>query len=342
MQQTLTETRRKVMDGSDGKGDDSTSKNENEVKFRLHFWTKLEDELGTFVPHHVKNILKFNNLDNPVSFRGMTDEIIGELEKFAKTAMLPLIEEDGQDLKEYYGIFYRKPENFQFVIGDKILIKQLVDFVKSKPLDYWGRIRTSKQHNMTSGSNPSTNRPFDIDTQAEKRKLQRQMKTMFSKNCTELSEPMRVKLEKELLIDVMAKQNFENNTTIYEATIACPLCSNVISFTKVSETGKSKTRWITSNFKRHVMTHSGDVNRTKVHHKNPQPTETLGTASTSVMPNSNEMNIYERVLDSSVLQEETPPTFCDLTSAGNPTTAIGEAIAALSSDLPYNEERPGE
>lgn len=355
------------MSGTDREGNNSSQNSSNnesdEDKFRSHFWTKIQNELGMCIPRCVKNILQFNNLDNPVSFRGISDAIIKELENFAKTVMPSLVDENSEDLKEYYGIFYKKPQNFTFVIGDRILLKKLVEFVNTKPFDYWGDISTSTQRNMTSSGDT-----FNVDTEAEKKKLQRQITTMQTKNRSQFSESMRSSFEKGVVINVtasvMPSKTYGINDITYEAHITCPLCSTVISFKKIAETGKPEKRWVMSNFKRHIMMHSTkESDRTLKRTNSERQIRTEQSATTGVTAlgigsgigqqmmvlNDETLNVHTRIQDSTMIQvenpsairvAENPPPFVvpenlltnhAATSATSPTTDMGRVITVLSS-----------
>jgi len=47
--------------------------------------------------------------------------------------MLSLTDKN-KNLKKYYGIYYKNPEKFKFIIGDKLLLQQLIEYVKDKPV----------------------------------------------------------------------------------------------------------------------------------------------------------------------------------------------------------------
>ena len=44
---------------------DNVGGNRNQDKLPSNFWNKVENELGSSLGIHFKNILRFNNLDNP-------------------------------------------------------------------------------------------------------------------------------------------------------------------------------------------------------------------------------------------------------------------------------------
>lgn len=330
------------MSNSNEEDNSAPSMENDHEKFRSHFWTKLQNELGIYIPCHMKNILRFSNLDNPISFRGISEDIILELEEFAQTSMFTLIEDKNEDLKKYYGIYHKNPEKFKFVIGDKLLLQQLVEFVKNKPIHYWGDIRSSSQHNTITSIQHALNHPFEIDTEAQKKKLQRQIATMVKKNSAKFSlefgESERLSVEKNVVIDVTAKQNKENTNVTYEAKITCPICSKVTTFTKIAGKEYSKTRWIISNFTRHVMTHSANIsNRNKPKQRSPHRAEAVERSSQSeqeMMLNSNSTD--KRIEDLSVVDIENIPPNPVLkklltNSTIEPTTVVGKALGVLTS-----------
>ena len=95
---------------------------ENDVDFyRSQFWKKLQNARGSYVPTHIKNILKFICLDTPGTFVSINDELLDELEKFARNDMKNFIEEDRPIMKTYYVYYHRKPEKFKFVAGERTL-----------------------------------------------------------------------------------------------------------------------------------------------------------------------------------------------------------------------------
>ncbi|XP_043476364.1 uncharacterized protein LOC122507622 [Leptopilina heterotoma] len=157
----------KVMDKDmDSSMDSSRDRDKNNIntcrvdeqdKFRQRFWNKIQAELGACVPEYLKNILKYNNFDNPLSFRDITEEIIDDLENFAKTLLIELIEDDvNVDMKSYFGIFHKKPNNFRFVIGDKMLIRRMVDFIKSTSLSYWNTKSHEEVNSLVNSNSQSS------------------------------------------------------------------------------------------------------------------------------------------------------------------------------------------
>ncbi|CAH0560404.1 unnamed protein product [Brassicogethes aeneus] len=107
------------------------SKN-NEEERRTKFWDKLELKLGAFMPLHIRNIFKYNSLDNPRSSRFIEEGTISDIEEFLRTTMTKLLE-NIEDKDNYFGVQHQQPENFKFNHGDKFLLITLAEHVRSKP-----------------------------------------------------------------------------------------------------------------------------------------------------------------------------------------------------------------
>lgn len=74
-------------------------------------------------------------------------------------------------------------------------------------------------------------------------------------------------LKQGVQVDVIIIKN-ENNAVKYEAKMKCPVCSSITLTTKDPN---AKSRWILSNFKRHLTLHLGKKNNSK---KSAEATET--------------------------------------------------------------------
>lgn len=226
----------------------NTSRVDEQDKFRQHFWNKIQAELGACVPEHLKNILKYNNLDNPLSFRDITEEIIDDLENFAKTLLIELIEDDvNVDMKSYFGIFHKKPNNFRFVIGDKMLIRRMVDFIKSTSLSYWNTKSHEEVNSLVNGNSQSSH---SIRNNCKNEELIiRKRITQGEKKFSDKMDPSIVSSLRNVIINVTFHENQ------FKAEILCPLCDHISHLTKCID-GKMKPTWIVSNFYKHFKLHA--------------------------------------------------------------------------------------
>jgi len=146
------------------------------------FWQKVEGELGAPVPNYIKNLCKFNGLDNPISIQCITEDVIKELEIFARTKMSKIISDldETVNLGDYFGLYGKDPQNFALSIGDKYLLLKVVEYVKSKPTEHF----SIKNINVYSSASNNLSTRFDEDS--EHRKLKKQIKKMCRQHFAEL------------------------------------------------------------------------------------------------------------------------------------------------------------
>lgn len=104
---------------------------------RCNLWKILETELSIPIPRYIKNIFKYQNLDNGASICAFTLSMIGEIETFAKSDVYLHQISPYENKKDYYGIYFHDPQDFKFTLGDKVLLHKIVDFVKDKDYTYW-------------------------------------------------------------------------------------------------------------------------------------------------------------------------------------------------------------
>lgn len=89
----------------------------------------IEQELNCTLPKYLKNLLTMTGHNTRLSFENMSDDIIKEMELFAKEDLPKLIDER---TVEYFGIFYRNVALFKIVGGDKLLLFHISKFIKAK------------------------------------------------------------------------------------------------------------------------------------------------------------------------------------------------------------------
>ena len=221
----------------------------NDAEFyRAQFWKKLQNGSGSYVPPHIMNILKFNCLDTPVSFVNIDEALLVELEKFAKDDMKDLIEETNPIMKNYYGYYQHKPENFKFVAGEKALIRNLVKYVKENP-GIWscsdpveGKVKKQQRE---------TTEKIDM------KKAEKDLNTLVSKKVQVVLQ--NLKAEAADLLQKHIGVTVTHSETQYLAKITCPVCQAANLKQAIIKTSKSisaKVPWKVSNFARHLERHS--------------------------------------------------------------------------------------
>lgn len=122
----------------------------------------------------------------------------------------------------------------------------------------------------TSGSLDSskiiqTESNLDLNIEEERKKMLKLVKTLLSKeNSSENSEnfnPKRVQTSTQNLdiqisvLELYQEENLPQSYT-YCAKIKCVVCPNYISTTKCGRVGERSARWVLSNYRRHLYSHS--------------------------------------------------------------------------------------
>lgn len=83
----------------------------------------------TIIPNYIKNIMHFNGFDNMDVLAKIDNETIEEMEIFARNEMEDLIDPQA-DLQDFYNIFSNRKDKFKFVLGHKLLLKEIAIFAK--------------------------------------------------------------------------------------------------------------------------------------------------------------------------------------------------------------------
>ena len=76
------------------------------------FWGKIEGETGAPIPVHIRNICAYNGLDNPIGIQAINEEVIKDLEHFAKNEMVNFIKPE-ENLENYFGLYSNNTQNFK-------------------------------------------------------------------------------------------------------------------------------------------------------------------------------------------------------------------------------------
>jgi hypothetical protein len=275
---------------------------------RYNFWNILERDSGAYISPTIKNILRLNNMDNPLSFRNITEDVLKEFEIFAQTVMTSFIEPNS-NMRDYFGIFHNMPEKFRFMIGDRHLILELVKMVKQAPKDYWKLPSTDcEEFREPSCKKRALSKPEDKNILKSEKKSELHEKknpnvkeeinklTKLVKSLSQdenLNKKLRNLLKGYVQIEVSIKEIYDGETYpqgfTYVAGITCPSCSFVTNITKCETTKGKSSRWIISNFRRHIYQHQ----------KSTELTEKRDKSS------SNVLHLLQASAKSPALQKET-------------------------------------
>lgn len=111
------------------------------------FWEKLEADLDCPIPNFIKNGFTMAGYAHPIAFKAITDEHISRTEQFIREKTFNIVHQNLHDsisekkcevlvddelMRDYFGNLYAEdPASFEFEAGDVLLIKELVEHVKS-------------------------------------------------------------------------------------------------------------------------------------------------------------------------------------------------------------------
>lgn len=89
-------------------------------------------EFGSKIPNHIKEILHFHQFSSPLILAELDDETIKRLQAFNQSTLPDLLDEE-DDFKKMYGpFFYKKPQKFQFLEGEIIILKKFSLYCRHK------------------------------------------------------------------------------------------------------------------------------------------------------------------------------------------------------------------
>ena len=225
------------------------------------FWLVIEKELmGTgsnfSVSPFIKNILAYEEIDDFVRFKHFArDDTPFPFEylqnKVRSEEYRKFIEEsvDSPDLSKedkvtFYGnIYFDKPENFEFRLGDKILIEEMINVVK--------KILSLSKEEQKNIFKKSVHCPKDEsaskDSNIEKRLLRKQI--LRKETNSKLYHEIKGNIDIKILDD---KSN---------AKLQCPFCLKEITINKYFN-DRASSSWNPWNFYRHLdkcLKAKGDV-----------------------------------------------------------------------------------
>lgn len=123
-----------IVDHGQGTTDDSAHDALEDVPLELalesieeSIWQKIEKSLYIKMPPYLKELLIINGYDNAITLSKLDNNLILEIESFAKNILPSLISDD--DSNKYYGIFSKDISKFTIVGGHRILLKKIAEYL---------------------------------------------------------------------------------------------------------------------------------------------------------------------------------------------------------------------
>ena len=218
--------------------------------YRKNFWEKIEKELFIIIPSHIKNVCRIQNFDNFESIKGIDEDAIMELEQFARKSIYKSQITANSNLTDYYGIYANHADDFEFTVGDKILLKKIEQFVTENNIKLKKSVKRQFPKNTTN-----------CDKTVDNRRQISRCNTRTKKETKKI-----LKLLKTNLNDIIEIEIQIHNKKIQNALILCTNCEKNIKVTKINN------RWNLYNFRRHVGSHKKKTTRNTKHTKKANAT----------------------------------------------------------------------
>lgn len=245
-----------IVDHGQGTTDDSAHDALEDVPLESieeSIWQKIEKSLHIKMPPYLKELLIINGYDNAITLSKLDNNLILEIESFAKNILPSLISDD--DSIKYYGIFSKDISKFTIVGGHRILLKKIAEYLnedlkKNESSDehvqqarQQGSLRVlGKSKNVLqrecSNTKRSIKRTTEITEQVTKNKAEYSMdinleKNKINKNCIrfieenyntflekvpEMNNPSNSALTKSLAntLEKLDMHNLDFNVRIYK------------------------------------------------------------------------------------------------------------------------------
>lgn len=234
--------------------------------YNSYFWKKIEAEMDTFVPLHVKNILYYTGFANPVSFKRINRDGLIKITNFVRSPKYGRVVQN-EKRENYFGFFYQDDtENFEFSIGDEELILGIVDKLVNKPALFKSTQPSSAPFRVRRNFEEESQ-----DTEAETYIKNREISTLKKKiNIwqTSKSQILSAEVKRQLsAITLNILFEYPNNREMdFYAEISCiePSCTiKIIRFHRRSSR-RGKKEWCISNYTRHLATHYPELRQESV------------------------------------------------------------------------------
>lgn len=257
-----------------------------------NLWEELQVAMKCKIPDCMKNLLKFMSFDNEISLAGLNESHFVIIEDQARTTMAAVIT-DILEREKYFGVFYKNPENFVILPGQKVLMlaiaKHFKDklyekqckvkavmpkFQKSSQRPYVPNEETNQSDNTTDERN-SLNNGIKEEQQHLKTLLERWLDDWLQ-GAREQTSGLSSNINVSSAMEVFVKASPDNKP--FCAEVKC--CLGTCTSNPPLKLQKVKSRWSTSNYHRHV---------TRVHKKSlsqmPKKSSTTITHFTQLLRN---------------------------------------------------------
>ncbi|XP_038106807.1 uncharacterized protein LOC6048411 [Culex quinquefasciatus] len=209
------------------------------------FWMLIQRDVG-LIPEHIINILDFCGYSANCALEAINDEKLKIIEREAKEIpqIMRISASDEDQMRKYFGKFYRNPQNFHILSGEAQQIKMVGVCLRQKgigsylKLDELTRVRDRRRKDYDGGGS--------FEQQA--RSLAERIHTFYFNRCD--GSPPNIDFCNMLsAIQVTTEMGDDGNLI---AHVQCPLCQSE----KRLRVSQDRTgHWVLANIVSHMNRH---------------------------------------------------------------------------------------
>ena len=104
------------------------------------FWERIENHTTIKIPLHLKNLLSFQELDEPSAYKYLGEADIALIESAGSYYLYSQYietQKSSGSLCNYYGDYAENPKTSKFSNSEVDALKKLIKLAKEKPRNFW-------------------------------------------------------------------------------------------------------------------------------------------------------------------------------------------------------------
>ncbi|XP_065072598.1 uncharacterized protein LOC135696984 [Ochlerotatus camptorhynchus] len=215
------------------------------------FWMLIQRDVG-LIPEHIINILEFCGYSANCALEAINDERLKIIEREAKEIpqILRIPASDEEQMKKYFGKFYRNPQNFHILSGEAQQIKMMGVYLRQKgigsymKLDELSRMRDRRRKEVA----PTATEAGGGTLEEQARLLAERIHTFYFNRCD--GSPTNVEFCNMVSAVQVAVEIGEDGNLVGHVT--CPLCQ----MEKKLRVSQDRTgHWVLANIVSHMNRH---------------------------------------------------------------------------------------
>ncbi|XP_055541877.1 uncharacterized protein LOC129727760 [Wyeomyia smithii] len=210
------------------------------------FWMLLQRDVG-LIPEHIINILDFTGYSANCALEAISDDSLKTIESEAREIpqILRIPTSDEEQMKKYFGKFYRNPQNFHILSGEAQQIKMIGACLQQKGIASYMKL---EEINRARDKRRKESLPEGNSPEHAARSLAERVHTFYFNRCDGTVKNIDF-CNKLSTIQVTAEYIEDGNMVAF---VTCPFCQ-VEKKLRVSQDRTG--HWVLANIVSHMNRH---------------------------------------------------------------------------------------